>query len=257
MLLVGLSFGIGMLVSLFFAWLFGGEGLRFVYGIVPGIIATVAVFFLGMRRVQRELQALSARVQETLAAGAGNRHAQNQELAKKKMREAIRILEGGLRLGPWAPFVGSQLRGQIGQLYYLMQENKRAVPFLQAAFFRDWVAQGMRGAILFKEKNYDEMKRVFEKAVKSNKKESLLWNLYAWCLLESGDRSAAIEVLARAKRTLPTEERTQRNLEALQKNKGMKMNGWEMMWYQFQLETPQVQPMMKQRIDRRALYRGR
>lgn len=258
MLIPLIAFIAGTAVTIFFGWVFGSGNIRLLYGFFPGLIAMIAVFFLGMRRLQKELMAVGHRVQEILTQMSATPGKQpNEALVRRQMDEAIAVLQGAMKFRLWAPFVGGQLSAQIGQLYYMSKRFDEAMPWLEKASAREWMAQAMRGAHLCRTKRYGDMKTVFEKAVGRHKKESLLWNLYAWCLEKSGDRDAALEVLGRAKKAVPTDERTQKNHEALQRGKAMKMQGWQMLWYQFQLEKPPAQPVMKQRVDRRALYRGR
>jgi hypothetical protein len=90
--------------------------------------------------------------------------------------------------------------------------------------------------------------------VKYNRKESLLWNLYAWCLWKRGDGEEAMRVLNRGREVLKNDEKIESNLEALRNKKKMKMRGWKEMWYQFHLEAP---PQPKMQIDRRSMFRGR
>ena len=85
----------------------------------------------------------------------------------------------------------------------------------------------------------------FEVAVEGSPKEALLWNVYAYCLWKSSQKDKAISVLERALEHVSSDERTRDNLKALQNNKKMKMRGWNMMWYQFHLDTP-PQPKMPQ-----------
>jgi hypothetical protein len=103
------------------------------------------------------------------------------------------------------------------------------------------------------------MRETFEKAVQASPKESLLWNLYAYCLCESNDTEKAKDILERGLKKLPGDEKAKQNLELLREGKKMKMKGFGEMWLQFHLEsigTIQKQQMaamggMKRRIVRR------
>ena len=92
------------------------------------------------------------------------------------------------------------------------------------------------------------MDQSFEVAAQANKIESLLWNLYAYCLWKSNQREKAIQILNQALQFLSSDERTQHNLQALQNNRKMKMRSWNMMWYQFQLDKPPMQKQMQQQM---------
>lgn len=258
MINIGLSVLAAVVVTLLFGTLFGGGTLRVAYGIVPGLIAFVAAFFFLARRVQRELQTLMHRVQEIITP-RNPRAAQQREVVRRSIDEAIRVLQEGMRWKWWQVFTEAQIAGQIGRLYYLDQRFKEAEPWLEQAFARDWGAKAMLAALRYRRKDIPGMKAAFEIAVRAGKKESLVWNMYAWCLVGAGDRDAALEVLNRARKAVPSDERTRRNHENVQNGRGVKMKGWEMMWYQFHLEKPPAQapPQMRQRMDRRQMFKGR
>ncbi|TVR03109.1 MAG: tetratricopeptide repeat protein [Deltaproteobacteria bacterium] len=258
MINIALSLLAATLTTLAFGFLFGGGSFRLGYGIIPGMIAFPVAFFFLARRVQRELQAIMHRVQEVITP-KNPRAAQQREVVRRNIDEAVRILQDGMKWRWWQVFTASQLAGQIGRLYYLDQRFDDAEPWLQQAFVRDWGAKAMLAALRYRRKDIDGMKAAFEIAVKSGKKESIVWNMYAWCLVGAGDRDAAIDVLNRARKAVPGDDRTRRNLENLQNGRGVKMKGWDMMWYQFHLEKPPAQapPRARQRGDRRQMFRGR
>ena len=162
-----------------------------------------------------------------------------QELKQGRMDRAVRLLEGGLRYGRYQFFVASQLKTQIGVIRYIQRDFAAAFPYLEKAFVRNWVAQGMLAVLYMRRKNKEAMVKTFERAVRYNPKEGLLWNLYAYCLVRTGDRPAAIQVLVRAAKKLPGDERVQANLIHLQNNRKMKMKNYGELWLQFHLEkTP-------------------
>ncbi len=159
-------------------------------------------------------------------------------LQSGKFDLAIKTLEGGLKYSRWMLMIKPQILAQIGMIYFLKKDFGTALPYLQKTVAKNWVAMGMLGVVYFKKKDYDKMIKTFEKGVKSNSKEPLMWNLYAYCLSKMGEREKAIEVLNRALRKLGSDERTAANLKALQNNAKMKMKSFGEMWYQFHLETP-------------------
>ena len=236
-LLVGLPFG------------------NLAYGIFPGLIAFgVAWFFLG-RRVLRDVQARMERVQAILQPP------NMKPGMKPRFDDAIAVLVEAMEWRKWQPFIAGQIAGQIDQLYYLDKRFTEAAPYLEQASPRNWVAKAMQAAIAYRKKDKDGVTAAFEAAAKHSKKESLLWNMYAWCLWKLEDTDAAIAVLNRGVAHVGTDERTKRNLLALQNNKKLQMKGWEMMWWQFHLEKP---PMMghpsmgnKRFHGSKAAYRGR
>jgi len=159
-----------------------------------------------------------------------------QDLKTGKMDRAIRTLEGGLKYGRYQFFITSQLKAQIGVIHYIKKDFNAAFPFLQKAFARHWIAQGMLAAIYMRRKDKDRMVKTFDRAVRYNPKEGLLWNLYAFCLLRMGDRPGAIQVLIKGAKKHPSDEQIQKNLIHLQNNKKMKMKNYGELWTQFHLE---------------------
>ena len=238
-----ISIGVGLLVFVGLSFALGGGEFEWMYGIVPGIMAQLGAYFLLARRSMNAVQEISARAQTKLAAaqqsGGGGAGAQKQ--LERAVNDAIAVLKEGYEHGKWQFLVDAQIDGQIGQLLYMTKEYDKSQSYLERSFNRNWVAKAMLGALLYKKKKYDRMKEVFEEAVDKNKKESLLWNLYAYCMWKQGKQDDAIEVLNRAVEHIGTDDRTKANLKALQNNKKMKMRGWNMMWYQFHLDAPPVQ----------------
>ena len=209
-------------------------------GILPGLITFGASYFLLARRTMRKIEVIFQTA--------------NMELEKQHINRAIEILKSGYALAPWQFFVKGQVNAQIGTIFYVQKKFKEAEPYLEKAFVRHWIARAMLAVIYYKRKDYAKMSKLFEASVKSSKKESLLWNLYAYCAWKSGDRDKAIEILNRALKALPDEERTKTNRTALQNKGKMKMKPWKDMWYQFHLARL---PQQKVRFDRRQVYRGR
>lgn len=234
-LLIALAAGAVTTVALGFA--FGGGDFVFGYGIVPGLIAFVAAYIFLARRTMKQVQGIIEKAQA--------------QLQQQQIDPAIQTFKEAYPYARWQFLLRSQIDGQIGSILYMAQRFDEAEPYLKNAFKKSWVAQGMLGALYYKRKDFDRMTAAFEEGVKANKKESLLWNLYAYCLWKAKRRDEAIAVLNRAKETLGDDEKTERNLKALQNDRKMKMRGWNMMWYQFHLDRPPAQQMQRQMQHRR------
>jgi hypothetical protein len=233
MRLIVVSVVVGILVTILVGLGFGWPGIKVAYGIIPGLIAAFAAAFFIYRRVSARVAEDMARVQQLLTPTDLSRPTQ------PPIGGAIEVLLGTKqRLGPWLPSLGGQVEGHIGSLLYMAQRFEEARPHLLKAGFQHGPAHAMMGAIHFRAKEWGPMKLAFERSVKFTSKEAVLWNAYAWCLAESGDRDTAIAVLNRALVKMPGEARTRENLEALQNNRRMKMRAFEMPWYQFLLEQP-------------------
>jgi len=95
---------------------------------------------------------------------------------------------------------------------------------------------GMLAVIYMKKKDKTNMVETFEKAVKGTKKESMLWSLYAYCILKEGDREKALEILSRGLKALPDDDKLKANQTAVANKERMKMKNYGEMWMQFYLE---------------------
>ncbi len=236
-----ISLGVGVLVFVAFSFALGGGEFAWFYGLVPGLAAQLGAYFFLARRSMNAVQAISARAQAKLAAAQQSGGNRSQKQLDRAVNDAIAVLKEGYEHGKWQFFVEAQIDGQIGQLLYMVKQYDKAQSYLERSFNRNWVARAMLGALLYKKKKYDRMKEVFEEAVDKNKKESLLWNLYAYCMWKQGKKDEALDVLNRAIEHVGSDDKTKANLKALQNDKKMKMRGWNMMWYQFHLDAPPVQ----------------
>lgn len=197
-----------------------------VEAIFPALVVFVAVYILLARRSGKTLEKVMLSVATDLQSA-------RVEIAVKKLEEARKI-------GKWQFLINSQIDGHVGSILYSQKKFSEAKPYLENAIVRHWLARGMLGAQLYREKDFDKMKKVFDEAVKVNKGEGLLWNLYAWCLWKSGDEKAAMDVLTRAAKAIPSDEKVQANLKHIQNGKKVKMKAYQEQWFQFHLEPPPV-----------------
>jgi tetratricopeptide (TPR) repeat protein len=171
--------------------------------------------------------------------------AAGRDIQGQRIEKAIRELQvAAAKYGKWQIFVEGQINSQIGMIYYMRRDFAAAFPFLQKGFTKNWASVGMLAISYMKRNKNDKMKETFEKGVQWNSKEPLLWNVYAYCLVEIGDTAKAKDVLQRALKKNPGDERLSGNLELLGEGKKMKMKGYGEMWLQFHLERPSA--IMKQ-----------
>lgn len=165
-----------------------------------------------------------------------------QALLQRRFDQAISLLEGLRPLGRWQALVPPLLDAQIGMILYSYKEQAdKALPYLERAPLRQWQAKAMLAAIYFRRRDYTRMVQVFEKTVRRNRKAGMLWSAYAWCEQRRGAQQQAVDVLARARRYLPRDERISRNLLALQNNKKMKMHAYAEEWWAMRLQRPPAQ----------------
>jgi len=224
-----ISIAISVATTALFAVILGG---KVWYGIGPGLIALLIAYFLLARRSMRMVEAAMLLAQE--------------EMKNQRIDRGIELMKAAYPLAKWQFLVRSQIDGQIGYVLYMSKKFDESEQYLRKAFKRNWVPRAMLATLLYKKKKYDEMKSVFEEAVQHNKKEALLWNIYAYCLWKTNEREEAIKVLNRAIEIVPNDEKTSANLKALQNNKKMKMRGWNLLWYQFHLDSPPAQQAQMQ-----------
>jgi hypothetical protein len=93
--------------------------------------------------------------------------------------------------------------------------------------------------------------------VASNKKEGLLWCVYAWVLDKDGEHEEAVKVLGRGAATNPSDEKLKAAFQALQNDKKLKLGKlYDQQWYQFHLEPVPTQLLGggMPRGARRAIY---
>jgi tetratricopeptide (TPR) repeat protein len=160
-----------------------------------------------------------------------------KDLQGQRFEKAVRELKDALKYGKWQIYVEGQLNAQIGMIYYMKRDFSNAFPFLEKAFFKNWPAMGMLAICYMKRQKKDKMIATFDKALQWTSKESLFWNLYAYCLVESGENGKAKEALEKGLKKLPGDVHIKENLESLQQGKKMKMRHFGDMWYQFHLES--------------------
>jgi len=214
------------------------------WGIVGGLAAFFGLNYYLAKRIMKKVEDLMASVTKDL---------QNQRFEK-----AVKTLKSGYPLGNWQFFVKSQLQAQVGTIYYLTKDFDTAMGYLKEGFSRHWVAMGML-AILYQKKNDKaKMTETFEKAVKVTAKESMLWSLYAYCVLKDGDRDKALEILARGLKKLPDDDKLKANHTAVANKQKMKMKNYGELWMQFYLEkTPPVDQKMPHYLQALAQAQGR
>lgn len=201
--------------------LYGGWGGAIFFGLAAGLIA----YFAMGRKISRRVEGALAPVDRHVRGG--------------RLDRAIAELEGQRRLAWWQIGLSRMIDGQIGVLTYAQKgEADKARPYLERAPARMWHAKAMLGAIYFKKRKEAEMREVFEKALKKNKKVGMLYASYAWCENKRGNKERAIAILTRGAEKIPSDEKLKRNLLALQNKKKMQMRAYGADWWALRLESP-------------------
>ncbi|WNG37026.1 tetratricopeptide repeat protein [Archangium minus] len=205
-------------------------------GIIPGTIGFLVTYFLLARRIGNQLQVLMTSVQKELQG-----QPTSQKEAQARVERAIKMLESGLAYEKWQFLVGPEIHSQIGMLKYMSKDLDGAKVHFAKASPRNYMAKAMEGALYFQRKDFGAMKKSFEAAVTSGKKEPLVWAVYAWCLVQNKEKDDALKVLGRGVEANPSDEKLKSSLSALQNDKRLKMKPYEPMWWQFGLEAPPPQ----------------
>jgi tetratricopeptide (TPR) repeat protein len=184
--------------------------------------------------------------------------AMQKDVQAQKIDRAIQTLQGGFVLAPWQFLVASQLHSNIGILHYLKQDLEGALPHLDKSFSKNWVARGMLAAARYRKQDLDTATKVLEEAVRANKKEGVVWSLYAWVLEKEDRHEQAIAVLGRGVAANPSDEKLKTSLQALQNGKKLKLGKlYAEQWFQFMLERPPPEfAGAGFRAGRRSIYRG-
>ena len=197
--------------------------------ILPGVIAAVVTYILLARRTGKQLEAVMAVAQK--------------EMAARKPDRAVQVMQDAFKLSRWQFGIASSLHANIGVLLYVQKKFDEAEPHLRkgaATIIKLWLAQAMLGAIHFRRKQYDEMEKVFDGAMRGNKGETLLYGVYAWCENARGEKKKAIEILQKGVAQNPSDEKLKTLLGRAQNDKRLKLDGWGEQWWQFWLETPHM-----------------
>lgn len=236
-----ISIAIGLVVSVALAF---GTELGLVAAIFPGVLALAVAYFVLARRTWKKLEVIFETMQ--------------REAQAQKFDKAVATLQGGFVLAPWQFLVASQLHSNIGILMYLRQDLDGALPHLEKSFTRNWIARGMLAVARYRKRDLTGMEKVFDEAVKVNKKEGVLWSAYAWVLEKEDRHEDAIKVLGRAVAANPSDEKLKASLQALQNGKKLKLGKlYGEQWFQFLLERPPPEfAGAGFRGGRRAIYRG-
>jgi len=206
-----------------------------------GILAGAALFIWQGRQIQQELEKIFTRAGELLK--------------KQQFDKAIEVMKEGYKFSTRQFLVKSSIDGQIGVVQYLRKKNDEAEPLLVAASMQHYIAKAMLGIIQWKRGEKKKAKETFELALKAGKKESLLYAVYAYALVEMGERDKAIEILNRGLGVCKGDERLITNRNLLQNGKALKMKVYGEQWYQFLLERPMIRQEAPPfaRVSRRAL----
>ena len=199
-------------------------GVNVWISVLAGLVVFTIVYFLLMRHVMKKVNQVMETAQRDLQAG--------------RTEKAIKTLEGALKYASWQLYVKEQVHSQIGSVLYMKRDFSAAFDHLKQGFVRHWIAMAMLGICYMRRTQNALMSKTFEKAITGNRKEDMLYCVYAFCLDKIGERNKAIEVLEKGLKKASNTEIMQENIALLKDGKKMKMKGYGDMWLQFHLEKP-------------------
>ena len=117
-----------------------------------------------------------------------------------------------------------------------MGDDARALTYLEKASPRLADGQLFLASLHYRKNDSAKAKQILDTAIKYNKKQLILYNVYAWILNKEGDRDSAIEQLLRGLKVEKSNESTKDNLQRVQNGKKMNMKRFGMAWYGLQFE---------------------
>ncbi len=201
---------------------FAGFWKTWAMGIILGALVAIVTFVLTSRVLAKRIEPAFEQIGRQLQSGAH--------------QNAIKSLEELLPLARWQVLLSGQIHAQMGLIAYATDKDDQALEYLQKAGLRVPDAQLARAALLYRRKKVDEAKEVLDVAIRANKKQILLYHVYAFILSKEGEREAAIEQLQKALKVESSSESTKDNLLRLQNNKKLNMKRFGTQWYGLKLE---------------------
>ncbi len=196
--------------------------LELIYCGLISMVLFAVVYLLLARRTMNKVMVLMQSAQH--------------DVQSNRFEKAIASLQEGFKYAPWQFYVKGQINAQIGTLLYLKKDFAKAMPYLEKAFVKHWVAMSMLAVSYMKRNKPEKMAETFEKAATATRKEPFVWNLYAYCLDKIGQRDKALATLQKGIKKTGGDERLEASITALEQGKRMKMEDYGDVWYQFHLE---------------------
>ncbi len=213
-LLVGIV--IGVVYTLLGLW------KTWAMGIILGVLGAIACFVILSRILAKRFEPAFMHAQKQIQAGAN--------------QLALQSLEGLLPLARWQVLLKGQIYAQMGLLSYAMEKEDQALRYLEQSGLRAPDARLALAAIQYRRKKYDAAYETLDTAIKANKKQILLYNVYAFMLYKQGKQAEALAQLQRCLKVEPSNESTKDNLLRVQNNKKLNMKRFGVQWYGLKLE---------------------
>jgi tetratricopeptide (TPR) repeat protein len=240
MLNLSISLAAGLIVALAIRF---GTSVGWVGSIIPGVLAAAIAYVALNLRAQKRLSAI---VDSAVA-----------EAQARRFDRAIQVAKGAFAFGPWLFGAHAAVAALIGQFHWWKGDTETAVPYLEKAAASQWPARIMLAIARWRRRDVAAMQQVLEGTVKvrTNRKQGLVWCVYAWLLEKENRHEEAVRVLGRGVAANPSDEKLKSALQALQNGKKLKLGKLYMEWYNFGVEAPPQTMPPGFRPGRRATYR--
>jgi tetratricopeptide (TPR) repeat protein len=196
-------------------------------GIVLTILVSLASFVVISRIFAKRIEPRFLAVQKQIQAG--------------QTQLAISQLEELMSLSRWQVLLEGQIHAQIGLLAYAGGDQERASRHLEKSSLRAPEARLALAALEYRRGREESAHQILDMAIRANKKQLMLYHVYAWMLAKEGDREAAINKLLECQKIEPSNESTEDNLSRLRNGKKLNMKRFGMGWFGLQLEPPPAQ----------------
>ena len=236
-----ISLAVGVVAGVI--WTLLGLWKTWAFGIVLGLTVFVVCFILVSRRVGKKIQPVFEQAQKQIQAG--------------KMQLGLKTLEDLLPMSRWQIMLKGQINAQIGCLAFTMGDEAKAFDYLSKSSARVAEARLFLASIHYRRKRFAEARETLETAIRYNKKQVLLYNVYAYLLNKEGKRDEAVAQLLRCLKVEKDNESTKDNLLRLQNNKKMNMKRFGMSWYGLQFEKLPASMRQPQGMSRSGFRQGK
>lgn len=193
------------------------------FGIFIGMFVAIGLFIFFTRYFSKKLQTVFS--------------AANTEIQKQQFERAVSILKSGYRYNNYAFLVKAQIDSQIGVILYTQKKFGEAYKYLQNSNPRIMMGYLMLIIGHIKNNKTRNIDNDIKMLIRFNKKDPFVYSAVAYLYEEElNDRDKALEILTKAAKVMPDNQKIIEHLTAFQNNKPFKMEKYGEMWYQLLLD---------------------
>ena len=228
-----------VVISIVVMWILF-KGLMYLMG-VP-LLSCVISLACGCELYRRISKFISNKITHDIEKAMDKIHRRNFPHAIEKFNQ-IKQRYKYLRL-----FLSRTIDGQIGIVYYMSLNYKKAPLYLERAMQTDWMAKTMLAVIAYKRKDYEKMDKIFSRLVRYMPRQSFLWSVWAYCHWRIGNIDRAISILNKGRDAFGAfrgyfggyDKNIVENLTCIRGGKKMKMGNYGQNWQLLNLEPAEV-----------------